>query len=426
MQEVSQAWIDTNAAPFTVRSYVTIWIRYNSGGGALAIPPERIISYSQGFTGDMLAGEIPEMHAVVKLDNSDGYYSRAFQEEKDELEHAKTDIYIAFEFLDENNDPVPESINGGRFYVSEISIDAKDRTASIKFEDILQFLNTEYKGIKIASVKNIVPAVISQALSDNIVPVTGIDVVLDDTLTSVYIYQIEIPEGTTLAETLQLCANACNCALFVDRSGAIHIEHIDRTAKDYMISRTVQYIDPAIAKDKAINSVLLKYHDATTGYDDYEYKREGQLGAQQTVSNPAIRFLYNAMAVTRRTYRVLQENRDVISGEYRCDPRVDIFDCIQIAANKRYISIADLETMQLNDIEDFTIEELENGAVEVGTYCVTALEMEFSGAWHGRFTARAVDQSNNNDLQTWGDLKVLTWGQARNFSWDEVRGGYYV
>lgn len=425
MQEVSREWIATNAAPFTSRSSIIIWI-YGNGQDARSLPiePERIISYSQGFTGDMLAGEIPEIHAYVKLNNNDGRYSQAFTDNKDELEHALSAIWIGFDIDDEHGEPQTESISGGTLFVSEVSFDTKDKTATIKFEDILQFMNEEYRGVKLGFPKNIIAAAISQALEDKVVPVSSIGTEINETLT--FRHQIEIPDGTTLAEALQLCANASNCALFVDRDSKIHIEPIDRTPKDYYISRDVQYIDPAVARDKSINSILLKYYDAVSGYDDYEYKREGQIGSQQIVSNPAVRDIYNAMSMTRRTYRTLQENRNVISGEYRCDPRVDIFDCIQIAANKRYVSISDLETMSLNEVEAFTIEELEDGVIDIGTFCLIALEMDFSGAWHGRFTARAVDQSNNSNLQTWGNLKLLTWGQARDYSWDEARGGYYV
>ena len=423
MQEVSERWIATNAAPFTAKSYITIWIRQNISGGALAIPPERILSYTQSFTGDMLAGEIPEIKASVKLNNNDGYYSEAF-DNKDEYEHAQAEIWIAFEVGSEVDPYAPESINGGTLFISDVSFDARERTATIKFSDILQFLNAEYTGTKDDWADEIIPAAISQAVASKSVPLTTIPYQFDEELT--YFWQLKIPDGLTIAETLQVCANACNCVLYVDRDSKIHIEQIDRTPKEYNLSRDVQYVNPSLYKEKSINSVLLKYYDTNSQLDSYEYRREGQIGSQQTVSNPAIQFVFNAMSVARRTYRVLQENRTVISGEYRCDPRIDIFDCIPIASAVRFITINDLEEMTLNSIEDMTINEIETGYTDVGTYCMTSLEMTFTGSWHGRFTARAVDERNSTNLATWGDAKVLTWGQARNFSWDELKGGIYV
>ena len=424
MQEVSQKWIATNADAFTVRSFVTLQIHRNSNTGTLFVPPDRIMSYSHKFYGDMLSGEIPEISVTAKINNNDGIYTGTLLTESD-FEHAKTDILISFEVGDDDpEEEQNETISGGRLYISSIEYDSRDRTITLKLSDCLQFMNAKYNGLKKGWISQIVSDVVSQANDNSILPNTVITCLIDEDQTEKY--QVDIDGETTLAETLQVCANASSCVFYVDRSGIIHIEPMSRTIQNYFINRDVQYTEPALTIDKAINSVLVRYHDEASALTEYDYVRKDQIGAQQTVSNPAIFFVFNAMSVARKAYRVLQENRQIISGEFRCDPRVDIFDVIQIESAERKLSIYDLERMPLNTLERMTINELETNTTSIGNYCIISLEMTFTGAWHGRFTARAVDDKNNSDLRTWGNLRALTWGKAREFSWDEVRGGEYT
>ena len=419
MQEVSEKWIATNQSAFTVPSFITIMIHRNSGTGTLFIPTGRIMAYTQSFYGDMLAGEIPEMSVVAKLNNNDGIYTSSLSADKEDFEHAAADILISFNFNSVDPEEENESINGGRFFVSEITYDANDRSLTLRLSDILQFMNSQYNGRSRGWVEDVVNDIIVQAKSDNSVPVQAIQCEIDSTLTGNV--QVDMAEKFTLAEALQVCANASNCVLFVDRDSVIHIEPINREVQDYFIGRNIQYTETNLTKDKAINSVLVNFLNYS-----YDYTRKTQIGSQQTVTNPAIMLIINAMNVARRTYRTLQENREVISGEFRCDPRVDIFDVIQIESSKRNLRIYDLEQMPIEDIELLTINEIENSTTDIGIYCITSLEMTFTGAWHGKFSARAINTQGSESLRTWGNLKLMTWGQARDYSWDEVRGGYYV
>ncbi len=136
---------------------------------------------------------------------------------------------------------------------------------------------------------------------------------------------LEAPEGidlteNTIAEVLQLIANASCCVFYQDREGIIHINPLNKDLTDYRIDRDNSFANSEIELTKQLKSVNV---------NDGEFVLSvGNVGETQNVKNPLIS-KDRGEEVAIWTSEILS-NRRIFSGEWRADPRLDAMDKITV------------------------------------------------------------------------------------------------
>ena len=139
----------------------------------------------------------------------------------------------------------------------------------------------------------------------------------------------------TCAEMIQMCANmACNYIRF-DREGKMYIEDFIKPFPlmpiGYTITSALSYAHPEVQLSKPLKNISVDYGDGT-------YVLEiSPTGETQTVSNPILRDLNYAEDIANGVKYVL-ESRRTVSGEYRADPRLDLYDIVAVESKYGVIS----------------------------------------------------------------------------------------
>lgn len=155
----------------------------------------------------------------------------------------------------------------------------------------------------------------------------------------------------TEAVVLQYAANAACCVFYQDRTGRIRIEPLNAQLEDYSIDRFVSYANAELTLTKPLRSV-----DVNNGQFVFTAGRKGEV---QSLSNPLLTE-EQAPAAARWTADYLQ-NRRVLSGSYRADPRLDPLDLVR----------------------------LENQFAQ-SIVLITNVEYTYNGAFRGSYTSRGM------------------------------------
>ena len=135
------------------------------------------------------------------------------------------------------------------------------------------------------------------------------------------------PEGSSpnsAAEVIQMCANAGEDILRCDRDGAVYVEPLNKTLTDYRITQALSYSHPEVSLSKPLKTVTVDYGSDTP----YELTHSNN-GETRSVSNKLIQDSTRAASVAQWVNGVLK-NRKTVSGEFRADPRLDLYDVVTV------------------------------------------------------------------------------------------------
>ena len=217
-----------------------------------------------------------------------------------------------------------EWIPGGTFYLSEWNTPANGITASFTARDLLEFMiDVPYTGIRKGTLYDVLSAVVTEAELPY-----GADVYIDSSLKS---FPTDFSADTseyTLAEVLQMAANAGGCVAHQVRDGTFRIERLSTPLSGYEISENWSYAFPEISLSKPLKAVKVSY-----GEDASRTVHVSETGETQTVDNPLISNVSIANHVAQWVAMVLSE-RQTITGSFRADPRLDI--CDKVAVDSKY------------------------------------------------------------------------------------------
>jgi hypothetical protein len=155
-------------------------------------------------------------------------------------------------------------------------------------------------------------------------------------------YFATIPDGEhTCAEIVQMCANAGGCVIYQDREGVLHIKPLSKVHTDAIIPLTLSYSHPEIELSKPLKNVAVSYGENTYSFPE----NAGNAGEIQTISNPLISNREQANTIAEWVRDTLI-TRKTVSGEYRADPRLDVFDIVAVASK-----YGDLQNVALTSIK---------------------------------------------------------------------------
>lgn len=309
-----------------------------------------LLSYAHSQRGDILSAELPKSSIVFSLDNSSGAWNpdnlvgsvRYLSEQQKLTVRYGIKLGNAIEW-----------IKAGTFWISEWETPSNGLEVKFTARDLLEFMSDVYAGQRSGTLYDIAEAAFVQAnlpvqddgsprylLSDNLKEFT-IDFTHDNT-------------QYTLAEVVQLCANAGCCIMYQDRNGVMRVEPIRENASGYIIRRFVSYAHPEFTFTKPLKMVLVN--------DGMGTAINSAHGETQMVDNTLITGEVMAGRVAEWVRKTLA-SRKTVSGEYRADPSLDVFD--KIAVESKYGA---------------------NNAIYV-----TDIEYTYNGAFKGKYVGRITD-----------------------------------
>ena len=271
-----------------------------------------IMSYSHTSFVDPLSSELPKAEITFEIKNLNGEYNPDNPQGIEQYLMERQEITARYGY--KLNGAV-EWIPAGRFFMSEWQTPQNGITATFSARDGIEYMSDLYSGPSAGTLQTIVAAAFEQA---------GLPSMPDGsnrwTIDS-FLAGISAPDGVDLSqnsisEVIQLCANAACCVFYQDRDGMFHVEPLSAGNTDYAINQFNSYANSEIELTKQLKAVDINDGAYTLAV--------GLVGETQQVTNPLISS-DRAQTVAQWIANYLQ-NRKVLSGEFRADPRLDALD----------------------------------------------------------------------------------------------------
>ena len=323
-------------------------------GHILKFTKSDLISFSHEMNGDLLSGQVPKYSIEFTLDNSDGRWDPNNPSGMAQYLSERQRITVKYG-LDVNGEP--EWINAGTFYLSEWNAPPNGIEARFVARDAFEFLlatdTTKLPNMSSTQYGNLA-FIISWATNALYLDGIAVDVSAPALKNS---KGREFGADGTYAEMVQKCANAACCVMRYDRNGALYIEPLNNALTDYKIPLALSYSYPEMSLSKPLKSVVVDY-GGETPYQ-LNVASEGEI---QTATN---NYIYTAEAAETMANWVANtlKNRKTVSGEFRADPRLDLFDVVQV--EDRYGRLL--------------------------TVAITNIKYTFNGSFRGSYTGRILE-----------------------------------
>jgi hypothetical protein len=317
-----------------------------------------------------LSASLPKYEIQFEVDNRDGAYN-PFNESDDNLakymmERQKVKTWYGFKLGGR-----VERIPGGVYYLTEWSAPQNGKSATFKARDLLGFMDAQYKdeafepGSPSRNLRDLALDVLKAASLPGFEDLENealdgselwynnelwyLDSSLSGNLTS-----SQFPEKCSMAECLELIANAGCCSIFFDRTGKLHIAPLSsnknalgETAGGMQIHYTKSYTKPETSLSKPIKQVAV----SCFGYDPESQKTQergspvkypsdeeftkpvAERDAEFFKENVLISSEERAAIFGEEVFNYLQRRKN-FSIDWRVDPRMDTGDIVEIASNQ--------------------------------------------------------------------------------------------
>ena len=308
---------------------------------------DNIMSLSSVDSVDVLSGTLPEQSITFVLDNSDKQWNPLNAQGQSKYLSEQQSIHIQYGMKVGGD---VEWIDGGLLYLAEWSTPTNGIEASFTAKNILSFMDVPYTGIRIGTLYEIAIAAIGQ------IELPDYATYHFDTVLATISTDFSSDTGDyTVAEILQMVANAGQCIMYQDRQACLHIEPRQIALSDYNINKLKLYSYPEVTLSKSLRNVVVNNGLATVS--------NGVSGADQTIDNNLITTEELARAVGEWTMNMLK-GRTTVSGEFRPDTRLSAGDII--TADNQFS---------------------ESG----NTIIVTSIKYNFDGGFKGSFEGRVIE-----------------------------------
>lgn len=306
-----------------------------------------LLSYTHSQLGDLLSAELPKNSVNFSLNNVDGMWNPDNLTGNVRFLAEQQQISVRYGY--KLGDAV-EWVDAGTFWVSEWETPSNGLEVRFIARDLLEFMADTYQGIREGTLYAIAQAALIQAdlpRQRNGTPRYS----LSDSLKEFRIDFSEDESEYTCAEIVQLCANAGCCVMFQDRQGVLRVEQLRENSSGYAIKRHISYAHPEFQLTKPLKSVSVN--------NGMGVANNASAGEIQKLDNALITNEIMANRVAEWVRKTL-EGRRILSGEYRADPTLDVFD--KIAVESKYGM---------------------NNAIYV-----TSIEYSYTGAFRGKYEGR--------------------------------------
>lgn len=273
-----------------------------------------IMRYSHSMYVDPLTSELPKAEITFEIKNLNGEYNPDNPQGVEQYLMERQEITARYGY---KLNGTTEWISAGRFFMSEWETPQNGITATFSARDGIEWMSDLYTGSSTGTLMAIATAAFEQAGLPTMPDGTD-RWTIDSSLSSITAPSDVDLSQNSIAEVIQLCANAACCVFYQDRTGMFHIEPLADGTTDYEIKPFNSYSNSEISLTKQLKAV-----DVNNG--DYVLT-VGSVGETQQISNPLISS-NRAQTVAQWAASVLQ-NRKILSGAFRADPRLDALDRI--------------------------------------------------------------------------------------------------
>ena len=306
----------------------------------------KLLNYSHSMEVDPLSAELPKAEISFEVENLNGEYNPDNPTGAEKYLNERQSVTVRYGY--KLNGKI-EWIRAGTFYLNEWVTPQNGITATFGARDLLEFMSDEYAGTSSGTFHQIAVDALEQAN----LPITdegGDRWVLDESLAGLTAPSGVDLTGYTIAEVLQLVANAACCVLYQDREGILHIEPLADGETDYEIKQFNSYANSEISLTKQLKAVNVN--------DGAAVVTKESVGETEKVDNPLIS---SARAQTVAQWAAdFLENRKILSGNFRADPRLDALDRVTT----------------INQFAESTV-------------LVTSINYTYNGAFRGSYEGRA-------------------------------------
>ena len=282
-------------------------------GHMLTLTKSDILSYTHEQHGDLLTGELPKYSIDFTLDNTDGRWNPSNPTGMEKYLSERQKLVVRYG-LDVNG--TMEWIKAGTFFLSEWSAPSNGLEARFVARDIMEFLiGSDNQAAYYDTLDGLVSSAIYELLPEDAT------IQVDTSLSK---YSAEYVGDGTAAEIVQKCANAACCILRYDREGVLHIEPLNKTDSGFRIPLSLAYSHPEVTLSKPLKMVSVGY-----GADQPYELSVAASGETQTVDNSFITTQAQAKLVAAWVRDALLSRKSV-NGEFRADPRLDLYDVVTV------------------------------------------------------------------------------------------------
>jgi hypothetical protein len=290
-----------------------------------------LFDYSHTQSVDPVSTSLPKTEIKFSIDNADGEYNPYNEQGMAKYLMARQEVKARYGL--KLNDGTIEWIKGGTFYLSEWYAKQNGLTAEFTARDLLEFMSANYEENHDLSsrtlydlAKKVLEAADLPKNSDG-----SVKWVIDESLKKIYT-TAPLPKDT-LANCLQVIANAGECVLYQDRSGVLHIEPLKSDTTDYEITSSNSYSKSEITLSKSIKQVNVKVHQYTEVDGKVEDTTTEEAiatfmpGETIVVDNPLITDRVRAISVGTWLCTHLG-HRMTLDSSWRADVRLDALDIV--------------------------------------------------------------------------------------------------
>jgi hypothetical protein len=290
-----------------------------------------LFDYSHTQSVDPVSTSLPKTEIKFSIDNLNGDYNpyngQGMAKYLMERQEVKTRYGLKM------NDGSVEWIKGGTFYLSEWYAKQNGVSADFTARDLLEFMSTIYEDNHNLSSRTLYDLANKVLLAADL-PLSSdgsVRWVIDESLKSIST-TAPLPRDT-IANCLQVIANAGECVLYQDRNGVLHIEPLKFDVSDYTINSFNSYSKGEITLSKSIKQVNVKVYKYTTGTRGVESTTTdvmvamGLTGETIEVGNPLI--VTNDMATALGSWLGTHlGHRMTLDSSWRVDVRLDALDIV--------------------------------------------------------------------------------------------------
>ena len=271
-----------------------------------------LMSFSHSMSVDPMSAELPTAEITFEIKNLNGEYNPDNPKGAEKYLMERQEITARYGY---RLNGAIEWISAGRFFMSEWETPQNGITATFTARDGIELMSDKYAGPNTGTLMSIATAAFQQAGLPTMPDGTN-RWTIDSSLSN-----ISAPSGVemgeySIAEVIQLCANAACCVFYQDRTGLFHVEPLAAGTTDYEIKQFNSYSNSEISLTKQLKAV-----DVNNGA---YVLTVGTVGETQTITNPLIGS--DRAATVAQWAADYLENRKILSGEFRADPRLDALD----------------------------------------------------------------------------------------------------
>lgn len=283
-------------------------------GIGVTFTKKELISFTHECEGDLCSGAIPKNSISFSLDNSTGVWNPNNPQGsvKYLAERQKLKVRYGMRIGDEI-----EWVEAGTFYLSEWDTPSGGMEATFVARDIFEYLlNEPYP----EGTEGDLQTLIEYAFALANVP-DDFSYAMSSTLGR---FEAIVDSGRTAAEIVQMCANSAGYIIKQDRLGKLHITPLVKEGSGFTIQRRVSLSEPEVTLSKPLKIISIDY-----GEGSHYSVNVSSTGETQTVSNPMITSTEQCSLVVDAVRDSLI-TRKTVSGEFRADPRLDLFDIVRV------------------------------------------------------------------------------------------------